>query len=69
MQTPHIARRGLVPPFEGWRLGSMPLYMTFPANRHVSAEPRVLTDWVTELMAQHAPIASRRESCIRLSLT
>ena len=51
MQTPHIARRGLVPPFEGWRLGPMPLYVTFPANRHVIAERQVLIGWVTELMA------------------
>jgi DNA-binding transcriptional LysR family regulator len=37
----------------------MPLYVAFPPNRHVSAKLRVFIDWVAELMAQHAPAATR----------
>ncbi len=50
------ARGELVPLFEGWTLDTMPLYVAFPPNRHISLKLRVFIDWVTELMAQHAPV-------------
>jgi len=37
----------------------MPMYVAFPPNRHVSAKLRAFIDWVVELMAVHAPLASR----------
>jgi DNA-binding transcriptional LysR family regulator len=63
MSQAHLARGELVPLFEDWRIDPMPLYVAFPPNRHVSAKLRAFIDWVTELMAQHAPIAGRREPC------
>ncbi|MDN6859866.1 LysR family transcriptional regulator [Pseudomonas sp. CAN2814] len=52
-----LARGELVELFGDWSLQSMPLYLAFPPNRHVSAKLRVFIDWVTELMARHAPVA------------
>ena len=57
MAKPHLERGELVPLFEGWQLDSMPVYLAFPPNRHVSVKLRVFIDWVVDLLAQHAPIA------------
>ncbi|QND95189.1 hypothetical protein SY91_02605 [Burkholderia cenocepacia] len=38
----------------------MPMYVTFPPNRHVSATLRVLVDRGAGLMAQHAPVVNRQ---------
>jgi hypothetical protein len=61
MSEAHVARGELQPLFKGWRLDSMPLYLAFPPNRHVSAKVRVFIDWIVELMARHAPITNRRD--------
>jgi DNA-binding transcriptional LysR family regulator len=49
----------LVPLFEGWCLAPMPMYVAFPPNRHISLKVRVFIDWISELMARHAPLANR----------
>jgi len=49
----------LVPLFEDWCLETMPLYIAFPPNRHISLKLRVFIDWVAELLARHAPLAGR----------
>ncbi|WP_413043535.1 LysR substrate-binding domain-containing protein [Pseudomonas sp. YJ42] len=59
MARDHLARGELIPLFESWQLDSMPMYIAFPPNRHVSAKLRVFIDWIAELMAQHAPVAGR----------
>ena len=51
MSDVHVARGELVPLFEGWRLESMPLYLAYPPNRHVSLKLRVFIDWIVALMA------------------
>ncbi|MBB4865632.1 DNA-binding transcriptional LysR family regulator [Pseudomonas nitritireducens] len=51
-----VARGELVELFGDWSMESMPLYLAFPPNRHVSAKLRVFIDWIVELMAQHAPV-------------
>ncbi|RON57787.1 LysR family transcriptional regulator [Pseudomonas frederiksbergensis] len=51
------ARGELVRLFGDWRLESMPLYVAFPPNRHISLKLRVFIDWVAELMAEHAPVS------------
>lgn len=56
MSKTHVARKELVPLFQDWRLDSMPMYLAFPPNRHVSTKLRVFIDWIVELMARHAPI-------------
>ncbi|MCW1244542.1 LysR substrate-binding domain-containing protein [Pseudomonas sp. SAICEU22] len=62
MSRVHQAQGTLVPLFEDWRLESMPMYVAYPQNRHISAKLRVFIDWVVELMAQHAPILDRHAS-------
>ena len=62
MARDHLQRGELVPLFESWQLDSMPMYIAFPPNRHVSAKLRVFIDWIAELMAQHAPPAGRHGS-------
>lgn len=56
MAKEHLARGELVQLFEDWCLDSMPLFVAFPPNRHVSAKLRVFIDWVAELMTRHAPV-------------
>ena len=36
------------------------MFVAFPPNRRVSAKLRVFIDWVVDLMAEHAPVSSRR---------
>lgn len=52
-------RGELVPLFKDWDLDPMPLYVAFPPNRHISLKLRVFIEWVTELMAVHAPVSGR----------
>lgn len=51
-----VARGELVELFAGWTMETMPLFVAFPPNRHVSAKLRVFIDWIVELMARHAPV-------------
>ena len=60
MAKPHLASGELVRLFEDWQMKPMPMYLAFPPNRHVSAKLRVFIDWVVALMAEHAPVLSRR---------
>ena len=59
MSKPHVESGELVPLFDGWRLDSMPMYVAFPPNRHVSAKLRVFIEWITELLGQYAPAPAR----------
>ncbi|KTB55001.1 LysR family transcriptional regulator [Pseudomonas viridiflava ICMP 13104] len=56
MSRPHLESGKLVRLFEDWQLDSMPMYVAFPPNRHVSIKVRVFIDWITALMAVHAPV-------------
>lgn len=49
MAHPYTASGALVPIFGDWELDSMPMYVAFPPNRHVSTKMRVFIDWVLEL--------------------
>lgn len=51
MSDAPVARGELVPLFEDWQLESMPLYIAYPPNRHISLKLRVFIDWVVKLMA------------------
>ncbi len=55
MAKPHVAQGELTPLFQDWQMTTMPMHLAYPPNRHVSAKLRVFMDWVTELMAEHAP--------------
>lgn len=59
MSKPFEARGELVPLFEKWSIDPMPLYIAFAPNRHISLKLRVFIDWVTALMARHAPVSLR----------
>lgn len=61
MSRPHEARGDLVRLFDDWRLDSMPIYVAFPPNRHLSIKVRVFIDWVAELMVEHGPVMARGE--------
>lgn len=56
MAREHLARGELVALFEDWQLESMPLYVAFPPNRHISLKLRVFIEWVAGLMAVHGPV-------------
>ncbi|MDT9634582.1 MULTISPECIES: LysR family transcriptional regulator [Pseudomonas] len=56
-------RGELVPLFKDWHLDPMPLYVAFPPNRHISLKLRVFIEWVTELLAVHAPVSGRQDGC------
>ena len=58
MAKAHRASGALVRLFEDWQLAPMPMYVAFPPNRHISAKVRVFIDWVSELLARHAPLAN-----------
>ncbi|PKH83779.1 LysR family transcriptional regulator [Pseudomonas sp. Choline-02u-1] len=60
MSDAHVAQGELVPLFGDWQLESMPLYLAYPPNRHVSLKLRVFIDWMVELMTAPAPIVTRR---------
>ncbi|MBD9415353.1 LysR family transcriptional regulator [Pseudomonas sp. PDM16] len=55
MAKAHRASGALLPLLEDWQLDSMPLYLAYPPNRHVSAKLRVFIEWVFELMLEQAP--------------
>ncbi|MBD9481452.1 LysR family transcriptional regulator [Pseudomonas sp. PDM14] len=59
MAREHVAQGELLPLFEDWRLESMPMYVAFAPNRHISLKLRVFIEWVAELTAQHAPVIDR----------
>jgi DNA-binding transcriptional LysR family regulator len=59
MAVDAVARGELVELFGDWTMESMPLYLAFPPNRHVSAKLRVFIDWIVGLMARHAPVAKQ----------
>ncbi|WP_341520213.1 LysR substrate-binding domain-containing protein [Pseudomonas sp. G.S.17] len=62
MALASVARGELVPLFADWRLDSMPMYVAFPPNRHISVKLRVFIDWVVELMAKHAPVGAPHDA-------
>jgi DNA-binding transcriptional LysR family regulator len=57
MARKHAANGELVRLFADWHIDPMPLYLAYPANRHVSKKLRVFIDWIVELMARHAPVS------------
>ncbi len=59
MARTHLQNGTLVRLFDDWRLDSMPMYVAFPPNRHVSLKVRVFIDWIMALMAEHAPVPLR----------
>ncbi|MBL8510925.1 MAG: LysR family transcriptional regulator [Betaproteobacteria bacterium] len=46
-----VAAGGLVPILESWRPSSLPIYLIYPRNRHLSARVRAFANWAIELYA------------------
>jgi DNA-binding transcriptional LysR family regulator len=49
---PHLASGALVPVLLDWYAESVPLYVVYPPNRHLSTKVRVFVDWVVDLFAR-----------------
>ena len=50
---PLIERGELVQVLGDWKCYTVPLYVVYPPNRHLSAKVRAFVEWVVELFAQH----------------
>ena len=56
---PHFASGALVPLLLDWCADSIPIYVVYPPNRHLSTKLRVFVDWVADLFARSEPILRR----------
>ena len=54
---PLVARGELVQVLSDWTCHTIPLYVVYPPNRHLSAKVRAFVEWVAELFAQHPQMA------------
>lgn len=59
MAEPRIASGELVRLLPEWDAGTLPIYVVYPSNRHVSAKVRAFVDWVVELFGQHQAFVPR----------
>jgi DNA-binding transcriptional LysR family regulator len=62
MAQPHIASGALVPVLLDWCAETIPLYVVYPPNRHLSTKVRVFVDWVVDLFARSDLI--QRKCCM-----
>ena len=53
MVAEHLARGEVVPVLEDWVSPSLPIYVVYPPNRHLSAKVRVFVDWIAELFSPY----------------
>ncbi|MES2283069.1 MAG: LysR family transcriptional regulator [Pseudomonadota bacterium] len=49
----HISSGALEPLFPKWCTDTIPMYVVYPPNRHLSNKVRVFVDWIAELFAKH----------------
>lgn len=56
---PHFASGALVPLLLDWCADSIPIYVVYPPNRHLSTKLRVFVDWVADLFARSDLIQRR----------
>lgn len=56
MAQVHRASGELLPMLEDWQTTPMPLYIAFPASKHINARLRVFVDWVAALVELHMPV-------------
>lgn len=53
MAEGHLGRGELVQVLQDWTCESIPIYVVYPPNRHLSAKLRVFADWMAELFAEY----------------
>jgi LysR family transcriptional regulator, regulator for bpeEF and oprC len=59
MAQPHLERGELVPVLADWEAATLPIYVAYPPNRHLSNKLRVFVDWVAEVVARIAVAPAR----------
>lgn len=52
---PHVASGQLQVLLPQWSAGTLPLFVVYPPNRHVTAKLRVFIDWAVDLFARTLP--------------
>lgn len=57
MAQSHLDNGEIIPLFQDWTLDPMPIYLVFHPNRYVGTKLRIFSNWVIEVMAEHALIA------------
>ncbi|MDR7094689.1 LysR family transcriptional regulator [Hydrogenophaga laconesensis] len=57
--VPLIQRGELVRVLPDWSTHSIPLYVVYPPNRHLSAKVRAFVEWVADLFTKQPEMASR----------
>ncbi|MBX9872834.1 MAG: LysR family transcriptional regulator [Burkholderiaceae bacterium] len=55
---PLIARGELVQVLPDWTSPTIPLYVVYPPNRHLSAKVRAFVEWAAQLFAQHPQLSA-----------
>ncbi|MBL8482279.1 MAG: LysR family transcriptional regulator [Rhodocyclaceae bacterium] len=53
MVDAHLARGEMLQLLQDWTCSSLPVYVVYPPNRHLSAKLRVFVDWMAEVFAQY----------------
>lgn len=56
---PLIERGELVQVLPDWTCTSIPLYVVYPPNRHLSAKVRAFVEWVADLFSKHPQMSTR----------
>jgi LysR family transcriptional regulator for bpeEF and oprC len=57
--VPLIERGELVQVLADWSSHSIPIYVVYPPNRHLSAKVRAFVEWVAELFSKHPQMAAQ----------
>jgi DNA-binding transcriptional LysR family regulator len=65
MVAEHVAAGRLRRIMGGWEVQSVPLYVVYPPNRHVSNRVRVFVDWVAEVIADSGLAQPARPQRVR----
>lgn len=55
--VPLIERGELVQVLADWSTHTIPLYVVYPPNRHLSAKVRAFVEWVAELFSKHPELS------------
>ncbi len=55
--VPLIERGELVQVLADWSTHTIPLYVVYPPNRHLSAKVRAFVEWVAELFSKHPKLS------------
>ncbi len=55
--VPLIERGELVRVLADWSIHTIPLYVVYPPNRHLSAKVRAFVEWVAELFSKHPELS------------